>query len=402
MKHSCASIALNISTYIAGKNQPTHPNVISFSEPWHGYKYYMAYTPYPYANGSEENPCLAGSNDLLDWKKPEGLINPIACCEEHECDELKDSHLLYRDDLDRLEMWYLGRDHSTMRENGLLHCFRKTSADGISWSPSEIMYVFSDINLASPSIHWSTDHYEFWGIRNDRTEIGTYHMSSFDGYNWSALTKCIIPDAEKTAMWHGTVSLIDNKYCYVWVGNSKTERQHIYYAESLDGMTFTHPKCILTNDTDWHYLYRPCIIMVDDMWYCYYGVIRYDGKWMISVSYGSSLEELTGIDASDTSNDGRAVQELISVTPKMKIKHILRKVRSLFVIKPLVLIPFLLIIRLAVDIDPIISFIIAIVLNSFFSYFCINKKTAIQQGMLMGTVSSCIIAFLNEIIEYLI
>ena len=55
----------------------------------------MAYTTYPYGIGSEENPCLAASNDLIHWEKPEGLINPIACCEEVECDELKDTHLLY-------------------------------------------------------------------------------------------------------------------------------------------------------------------------------------------------------------------------------------------------------------------------------------------------------------------
>lgn len=74
---TCGSTALDIKTYFAGRNQPTHPNVISFDTPWHGYRYYMAYTPYPYQNGFEENPCLAASNDLIHWETPAGLYNPL-------------------------------------------------------------------------------------------------------------------------------------------------------------------------------------------------------------------------------------------------------------------------------------------------------------------------------------
>lgn len=69
--------SLYVETYLADKNQLTHPNVIKFDKPWHGYKYWMGYTPYP---------------------------NPIADNEETGCNELKDSQLIYRDDLDRLEI----------------------------------------------------------------------------------------------------------------------------------------------------------------------------------------------------------------------------------------------------------------------------------------------------------
>lgn len=44
-------IRLNIETYLAGKNQPTHPSVVTFKNAWNGYKYWMAYSPFPYANG---------------------------------------------------------------------------------------------------------------------------------------------------------------------------------------------------------------------------------------------------------------------------------------------------------------------------------------------------------------
>lgn len=57
-------VRLNIETYLAGKDQPTHPSVISFDNTWNGYKYWMTYTPYQEGNGEEENPSIAVSNDL--------------------------------------------------------------------------------------------------------------------------------------------------------------------------------------------------------------------------------------------------------------------------------------------------------------------------------------------------
>ena len=138
-------VRLNIETYLAGKNQTTHPSVISFEREWHGYKYWMAHSPYPYAYAEEENPCVAVSNDMYYWDTPIGLANPIATNEEVECDELKDPHLLYRPDLDRLEMWYLGRLSKKLGGDGeQLLLFRKTSENGVAWSKYEVM---SPINI---------------------------------------------------------------------------------------------------------------------------------------------------------------------------------------------------------------------------------------------------------------
>ena len=54
----------------------------------------MAYSPYPNANGAEENPCVCVSNDVIHWVTPDGLYNPIAFNEETACDELKDPHIV--------------------------------------------------------------------------------------------------------------------------------------------------------------------------------------------------------------------------------------------------------------------------------------------------------------------
>lgn len=135
------SAVLNIETYIDGQNQPTHPAVIDMKREWNGYRYWMSYSPYPNADGAEENPCIGVSNDMIHWTTPDGLYNPIAFNEETACDELKDPHIVYNNDLNRMEIWYLGRTDSTIKSGGTLLLFRKVSSDGVHWSEYEIMRV---------------------------------------------------------------------------------------------------------------------------------------------------------------------------------------------------------------------------------------------------------------------
>lgn len=265
--NKCAEAALDIQTYYAAQNQATHPNVISFSTPWNGYRYYMAYTPYPYGNGFEENPCLAVSNDLLHWEIPDGMLNPIACAEETACDELKDTHLVYREDLNRLEMWYLGRIHSSIRDGGPLYCFRKFSYDAIHWSSYEVMYKFESLSLASPSIVWENNRYRFWGIYYSDKHIGLYYMESDNGLSWSKLKECSVPEAYETQLWHGTVIPTKEGYSFVWVGKNGINADRIYYSKSTDGFVFDEPSIIVENDTKWKSLYRPALLIDEGKYY---------------------------------------------------------------------------------------------------------------------------------------
>ena len=161
--NSEGSAVLDIETYIDGGNQPTHPSVIDMKQMWHGFRYWMAYSPYPYSDGAEENPCVCASNDMVHWTTPEGLYNPIAFNEETACDELKDPHIVYNDDLDRMEVWYLGRIDSTIESGGTLLLFRKVSTDGLHWSEYEIMRTLD--GYLSPSIIYLEGKYQMWAIK---------------------------------------------------------------------------------------------------------------------------------------------------------------------------------------------------------------------------------------------
>ena len=66
----CRSKLDIISSY--GDDQAFHPKVLNFEKPWNGYRYWMAYTPYPGADQRKENPHVCVSNDRIHWKPFEG------------------------------------------------------------------------------------------------------------------------------------------------------------------------------------------------------------------------------------------------------------------------------------------------------------------------------------------
>lgn len=297
---SVGSVRLNIETYRAGENQPTHPSVVSFETPWNGYSYWMAYSPYPYANGEEENPCVAVSNDLLYWETPQSLANPIGDNEETGCDELKDPHFLYREDLDRLEIWYLGRQSVSLGGDGTsLLLMRKCSEDGINWSELEIM---AQTEYLSPSILWDGDKYQMWAIGYDLWGTkGTFvYQESCDGIHWSEPILCSANQVNAGLdIWHGAVTKYLGVYHFVFIDN---EKQQVFYCTSADGVTFSAPEVIVNNGGYWDYLYRPALLFENDTVTCFYGVVNEENQWYISSSSGEQVYTLSGLREKDVSN----------------------------------------------------------------------------------------------------
>ena len=298
---SLGTVRLNIETYLAGKNQPTHPSVYSFCEPWNGYRYWMAYSPYPNGNGEEENPCIAVSNDLYYWETPNFLANPIADNEETGCNELKDPHIVYREDLDRLEVWYLGRVSKHLGGNGAsLLLMRKYSTDGVSWSEVEIM---SETHYLSPSIIWDGEKYQMWAIGYDLYgTTGTIsYQESQDGTHWTKPVLCTLgTENSNIDIWHGSVTVYDGTYYMSFIDNGGMQK--IFCCTSNDGVQFSEPEKIIENSGFWRNLYRPFLWYDGADYVCIYGVVTTANQWYLSMSNGTSLSSLTGITSNDSTH----------------------------------------------------------------------------------------------------
>ena len=63
-----------------GYNEPYHPSVLFFENGWHGYRYWMAFTPMPLKASHNpytdrwECPCVYASNDGKTFVSPENLV----------------------------------------------------------------------------------------------------------------------------------------------------------------------------------------------------------------------------------------------------------------------------------------------------------------------------------------
>lgn len=248
------------------------------------------------------------------------------------------------------------------------------------------------MGLASPSIFFEEGCYRFYGIRNDRADIGMYTMSSSDGLIWSPLTRCAVELDKETDMWHGTVIHHNGIYHYVWVGKNGVPRNRIYHAKSQNGMDFAGTKVILKNDAGWESLYRPALLMDENEAYLYYGVVRCDGKWMVALSHGPDLEHLKGT----TDEEVHASPERISKTAKLSIKRGIKDISSLIVPRMLVVVPVLFLMCFVWE-STWLNWGMSIVINSLCYYIRFNREKCLKGGVVMGTVCSAIAVYLYQL-----
>ena len=75
-KDEIYSKIMNVSTFDKS-NEFTHPSVLYFKNSFNGYKFWMVYTPYSNCRVELENPCIAVSNDGINFIPPKNVINPL-------------------------------------------------------------------------------------------------------------------------------------------------------------------------------------------------------------------------------------------------------------------------------------------------------------------------------------
>ena len=68
---------LTIQPTYEGSGKTIHPSVLDMGGDFHGYRWYMADTPYPDQDDQYENPSIWASNDRINWVVPEGVTNPL-------------------------------------------------------------------------------------------------------------------------------------------------------------------------------------------------------------------------------------------------------------------------------------------------------------------------------------
>jgi hypothetical protein len=154
-----AQSPLTISTY-DGSGQATEPSVVFFDSPWHGFRYWMALSPYPNGDASKENPSIVVSDDGGTWQVPAGLINPLAL--PGPVGYLADASIFYDRNSDQLWVYYLDTRPST----GNLGVKRLISSDGVHWQSQGTLFEVPVYSAESPTVEKTDGGYYMWVVNS--------------------------------------------------------------------------------------------------------------------------------------------------------------------------------------------------------------------------------------------
>lgn len=300
-----AAEPLEIRTY-DGFHQPCHPKVLYFENKWNGYHYWMAYTPYPYCADLYENPCLAVSDDGVNWTEPAGIRNPVTGVPPtHENSaHYSDPHLLMNGET--MELWFrynpsYGDGVNADSNEGII--LRTCSEDGIHWTEPEQLYQNRAIldPVLSPIVMLSDGVYTMWYARRDGC---LYRTQSEDAHTWTTPEKTDLV-APNSRIWHQDMIQTDLGYEIVFCARPKGTQSNLhglslYYAASTDGMHFTDPVLIVSPRTgtdafDNASIYRASILKTDGVYRIYYSSMSERYVWKISLCEGASISELKGM-----------------------------------------------------------------------------------------------------------
>ena len=291
----------------------THPDVIDFAKTskeggkWGGYRYWMVLTPNQDGYSQYENPCLAASNDGVNWVVPNGIENPLSGVKHepagtHNCD----TDLVYNPGSDELWVYYVWEQDSPAGTPSNLRLIR-VKEDGNSFAitsttdgkPYErLINSQYRYDMQSPAIvRKSSNEWLMWSNNSDSDNSGNGWQSqvafvelytSTDGKNWtnkqSLADTLVLKGADGIASyipWHLDVQWVEsqNKYWGLFCAYPKggnTNRTYLLFGTSEDGKTWTtYPKPLLApRDNKWdnNFIYRSTFIYDDasgtlQVWY---------------------------------------------------------------------------------------------------------------------------------------
>lgn len=310
IEYANASNPLNLKS-VYGNNQNVHPKVLYISGGFVGYKYWMAYTPYPWGNAVYENPCIACSNDGYEWINIAN--NPIDVPDSNITGYYSDTHLVYRADTQKLECWYRLADTGNMVET----IYRKISSDGVTWGEREALYTYSGATsltrVLSPVAFWDGAKYKIWIVfytsGTNPSENNQYikYFESTDGTNWTFVRDIKIRftrDNIVYRIWHIDLIYENNTYVLLAMckgGSSSDETANnkiwdLFIVTSADNITYSSPSPVMLGNSDgWDkYLYRSTIVKVNDKYIIYYSALNHLDAHYIGVSTSKTLGDFIG------------------------------------------------------------------------------------------------------------
>ena len=287
-----AQTFLKLSTY-DGSGQVTEPSVVTLDSPWHGFKYWMAFSPYPNGDESKENPSIAASNDGITWEVPRGLTNPL---EIPTSGYFADASLFYDSQSDQLWVYYI--QVSGARDS--LKVLRRVSSDGVHWLNKSELFQLPTYEALSPTVAKVDSTYTMWTVNSGGSGCSAAtstieSRTSSDGIKWSGSYSTNIA-LQGYVMWHLTVTYVAPKQEYwaaiaAYPDGLDCSDTFLFFANSQDGVVWTtYSKPVLTPGSSWdnEEIYKSTVLFDGNtsrlrVWY---SAVSSVGAWHVGLTEG--------------------------------------------------------------------------------------------------------------------
>lgn len=188
-----------------GTGQATHPSVVDVPAGWNGRRYWMAYTPYAWANDALEDPIVAWSDNGAAWTAATGAF-PLDDAPGGN-DFNSDTNLVLHNGT-MYAIWRRSTDAGTK-------VWYRTSTNGTTWTTKAQLWDPAGMSAFSPSLVKTPTGWRMWfigGAAGARKLAYQDTTSASPDSGWGATTYATTPLPAGREPWHVEIFLLGGRW----------------------------------------------------------------------------------------------------------------------------------------------------------------------------------------------
>ena len=240
------STRLTIATPYRTDDGVVHPHILEFYNGFRGYRYIICITPYYLTDEAYENPCIYGSNDLINLTLLDGFTQPLdnRPQPQYSTGHNSDNTLAYNPKTGELIcIWrqsLRNSDGAGTRTDALW--MRKTK-DGYTWTDKQRIFLSTKNTQAgavgSPAIVYDVSS-EYWymyvtTLNNTNDAMRLFRTKKLDEDSWEYIATLTLPFKP----WHQDIKIVGNKVCMIVYCYPPDNTIYFGIADNFSNFTWT-------------------------------------------------------------------------------------------------------------------------------------------------------------------